>query len=99
MITLVRGREIVTLKPELWGTLQEFAKHEGWRPIGAGAPGTACAHSTYGPGRTVIARDARGLARALKQLVNSAQFDELEIDLAPLVQLVNFVGGGAFDVR
>jgi hypothetical protein len=99
MITLVRGREIVALKPELWETLQDLARQEGWRPVGAVAPGTACARSTYGPGRTVIAHDARGLAKALKQVVNSPTFDGLEIDLAPLVQLINFVSGGAFDIR
>ena len=99
MLTLVRGRDFVSLKPELWETLQELARQEGWRPVGAIAPGKACTHAIYGPGRAVMARDARGLAKALERLVNSSRFDELEVDLAPLVELVNFVRGGAFEVR
>jgi hypothetical protein len=46
-----------------------------------------------------MARDARSLAKALERLVNSDRFDELTIDLAPLVQLVNFLRLGAFDIR
>jgi hypothetical protein len=99
MITLCRGRDTVALKPALWKTLQDLAMQEGWRPIGVVDENSACKRSIYRPGRAVMARDARALAKALKKLVNSTRFDELEIDLAPLVQLVNFLHGGAFEIR
>jgi hypothetical protein len=99
MIILARGRETVTLPPALWETLQELARQEGWRPVGSVDADGGCHHATYPPGRSVIARDARSLAKALERLVNSERLDGGEVDFAPLAQLVNFLRGGAFEIR
>jgi hypothetical protein len=99
MITLRRRGETVKLKPALWTTLQQLARQEGWRPTGAFDVGSLSRQRDYGPGHAVAARDARGLATALERLVNSEKLDRVEIDLAPLVALVNFLRGGAFEIQ
>jgi len=99
MITLRRGGATVRLKPALWKTLQDLARTEGWRPLGAFQGGSFTQGPLYGPGQAVASRDARGLARALERLVNSEKLDPAEIDLAPLVALVNFLRGGAFEIH
>jgi hypothetical protein len=99
MITLIRGRDAMVLKLPLWETLQDLARQEGWRPLGALEAGSQPTRSVYAPGRSVMARDARSLAKALERLVNSERVDGGEVDLAPLVQLVNFLRGGSFDIR
>jgi hypothetical protein len=99
MITLRRAGATVKLKPALWKTLQDLARAEGWRPIGAFDGGSLAQGATYGPGQAVASRDARSLARALERLVNSEKLDRAEMDLAPLVGLVNFLRGGAFEIQ
>jgi hypothetical protein len=99
MITLRRDGSTVRLKHGLWMTLQDLARQEGWRPVGTFDSVSLAKGGNYGPGHAVASRDAHGLARALERLVNSERVDELEIDLAPLVGLVNFLRGGAFEIR
>ena len=99
MITLVRDGKLVALETLTWETLQEYAKKEGWRPSRALDPRARRLHTTYTTGRTVSARDAARLAAALEQFVNGERMDGGEIDPAPIVRIVNFLRGGAFEIR
>jgi hypothetical protein len=99
MTRLLRGAETVSLTTILWESLQVLAQQEGWRPAGRADVAEGAPRVFYGPGRAVTARDARAFADALERLVNGDKLDELTTDLAPLVQLVNFLRGGAFDIR
>ena len=87
------------LKFMLWETIQTVAKQHGWRPARRFEVGDLSRHSNYLPGRAVSARDARALANALERLVNSEDMDRDDVDLGPFVQLVNFLRGGAFEIR
>src|SRR5262249_19207369 len=99
MIVLQRRRETVKMATDVWEALQALAREEGWRPIGVLSEGSAARHTTYMPGRSVMARGAHGLAAALERFVNGERADKVKFDLAPIVQLVNFLRGGAFDIR
>ena len=50
-------------------------------------------------GSTVEANDARHLAAALERFVNGEAADSGNLDLAALVCLINFLRGGAVEIR
>jgi hypothetical protein len=99
MTRFLRGAETVALTTFLWDSLQVLAQQEGWRPAGRTNVAEGAPRAFYGPGRAVSARDARALADALERLINGDKLDDLTTDLGPLVQLVNFLRGGAFQIR
>jgi hypothetical protein len=99
MVTLTRGREALTLPNLFWDAAQVFAKQAGWRSAGAHGVAGRAAPDRYTAGRLVSAPDATGFAKALEAVVNGEKGDSGELDLAQLVGLVNFLRGGAFEIR
>jgi hypothetical protein len=99
MITLARGRDTVQLTVRLWESLQIVAKQSGWQPAGAVGTRDHAKHSIYAPGCTVETNDARHLAAALERFVNGEAADSGELDLAALARLINFLRGGAVEIR
>ena len=99
MVQLVRGNDSLSMPTLMWEASQVFAKQEGWRPTGAAGGGERGALNTYAAGRRVGGREAADLATALKRVVNGRQGDSGELDLPQLVNLVNFLSRGAFEIR
>ena len=99
MITLRRGIDTIQLTSRLWESLQIVAKQHGWRPAGALDLHGGQRHNLYRPVRLILEQDATGMAAALERFVNSAAADNGELDLVALVRLVNFLRGGAFEIR
>ena len=97
MTILVRGHDTVELSALLWEALQVYARQAGWQPGGSVGIEDRRKQSVYTPGRVVLANDARHFAAALERVVNGEAGDELE--LAAIVGLVNFLRGGAFEIR
>jgi hypothetical protein len=99
MVTLIRGANTLRVASLFWEAAQVMAKQEGWEPAGAVGIQDRRRHMTYAAGRVVATRDARGLAAALERLVNGERADSGDIDLGAVVELVNFLRGGPFEIR
>jgi hypothetical protein len=96
MITLARRRATLSVSRLMWDAAQVFARQEGWRPDGVA---DRSVQSAYSVGRSVSAPEARRLADALVRVVNGPKADGGELDVARLAELVNFLRGGAFEIR
>jgi hypothetical protein len=99
MITLARGPDTVQLTLRLWESLQIVAKQSGWQPAGGIGTRYRAKHSVYAPGCTVAANDARHLAESLERFVNGEAADAGDLDLAALARRINFLRGGAVEIR
>lgn len=99
MITLARGADTVQLTRLLWESLQILAKQAGWQPAGAVRIRDRVKHGVYAPGYAMETNDARHLAAALERFVNGEAADSGDLDLAALARLINFLRGGAVEIR
>jgi hypothetical protein len=97
MIVLRRGVDAYEVAPELWSVLQRLAADAGWEPAGAiDVEELAGSRGPYEPGCFVASGDAVNLAFSLRRFVNSAAADEVE--LPPIVALINFLVRGGFEI-
>ena len=94
MTILRRGPDTFQLPPSLWEALQQCAMEEGWKPAGMVDVRSDRVYSGYTRSRVVGKCDAKKLAAALGQFVNSKKV----VNLSVVVGLVNFLRGGVFQI-